>query len=366
MGFKYMKNFNIITQIIIVILLSACEREKPEGPPDWKSTEYKFLILDSNQIEFDTRCDFYLVNDSTAFLSGNNRWTGRDCFYKLTNIGNDLKIMDMRSVIDGYPYEIKDISFANQNTGYLLMNDRVAATGVDSKLYKTFDGGESWNEISTNVRNLFRRIHFISADSGIALSENYIDSCHEIYTTTDGGNNWQKIINEYFTGADAYLSDFYFIPQKPRICFLSIGRKLYYSMNGGFNWNLHSTHNLDIVSMSFLDENTGFVANFSTFPETSTTPNSIYKINKIGGDYIRVYSGDDNIFKIQAKNEYEVYFCKWFKLFCTYDGFNTVNKMTIQNPSTIYKGNRNIIEFTIFTPPGILIDTKGTLYLRNN
>jgi len=353
--------------IILALLLSNCEKEKPDILTDWVTTDYKFLILDSNKVEYNTRAKFYRLNDSILFLCGYNVWTNNDCFYKLMFIGDNLKITNMKSMISGTPTDIKDISFPNNEIGYLLMNDRVAGTGIDSKLYKTFDGGESWNEKTINLQNTFRWIHFITPDSGIAISENYVGTSHEIFSTTDGGDNWQKIINEYFVN-DCYLSDFYFIPLNPRICFISTLGKLYYSTNGGFNWKFHSTHDADIISMSFVNEIVGFIINSNavTVGSICNSPNSIYKIDKIGGSYKKVYSGDRDLLKIEALNENEIYFNEWYTMYHTSDGFNRVEMMTIQDPLPDIAGDRLVVDFTIFSQLGILTDIKGTLYLRKN
>lgn len=361
-----MKWTNLLLIIIFIILTSNCEKDIAEKHTDWINTEYKFLIVDSNIVIYNTRANFFRLNDSLFFLNGFSS-TNNDCFYKLMFIGDNLKIRNMKPMIYGTPRDIKDMSFPNNTMGYLLLNDREAGTGIDSKLFQTFDGGESWNEKTINLRNTFSRIHFITRDSGIAFSENYIGTSYDIYSTTDGGNNWQKIINEYFVNGHT-LSDFYFIPQKPRICFLSTSGQLFYSTNGGFNWKIHSTHNANIISMSFLNENVGFIANSrATSPGSLLNiANSVYKINQIGGSYKKVYTGDWDILKIEALNENEIYVNKWYSMYYTTDGFKTVKLMTIQDPLPNVPGDRLVEDFTIFSHLGILTDIKGTLYLRNN
>ena len=361
-----MKWTNLLLIIILVILLSNCEKEIRENHTDWINTEYKFLILDSNIVEYNTRAKFYRLNDSVLFLSGYNG-TQNDCFYKLMFIGDNLKIRNMKPMIYGTPIDIKDMSFPNNTIGYLLMNNIEAGIDIDSKLFQTFDGGASWSEKSIDFRNTFSRIHFITPDSGIAISEHYIGQSYDIYSTADGGNTWQKIINEYFVDGRS-LSDFYFIPQKPRICFLSTYSQLYYSTNGGFNWKFHSTLDADITSMSFLNENVGFIANSRAISVGSliNNGNSIYKINQIGGSYKKVYTGDWDILKVEALNENEIYINKWYSMYYTTDGFKTVKLMTIQDPLPNVPGDKLVVDFTIFSHLGILTDIKGTLYLRND
>jgi len=364
-----MKYSILLLTIFFVVLFSDCEKGTIDINSDWKYTEYKYLIMDSNIFEMNTRAKFVRVSDSILLFYGYNQWTQSDCFYKLMFDNDNVNIKNLKPLIYGTPSDVKDISFPNNSTGFLLINDREANTGIDSKLFQSSDGGEIWNEKILNFRNTFRWIHFITPDSGIAISENYIGISHDIYTTSDGGNNWQKIINEYFI-EDHALSDFYFIPKNPKICFVSSFGQLFYSTNGGFNWRLHSTHEADIVSMSFLNENVGFIANSNVTQVGSTcnSANTIYKIDQIGGSYMKMYSGDNDMRKIEAINENEVYFSQWFlsTVFCTSDGFRTVKRTTIQDPLPNVAGDRLVVDFTLFSRLGILSDVKGTLYLKNN
>lgn len=365
-----MKYSHILSTILFVVLFSNCEKQPKDSPIDWKYTEYKFLILDSNIVEYNTKAKFIRVSDSILLFYGFNQLKQNNgCLYKLIFSKSNFSIRSLVPMVYGTPSDIKDISFPDNSTGLLLINDREANTGIDSKLFQTSDGGQLWNEKIIDFRNTFSRIHFITPDSGIAISENYSGISHDIYTTTDGGNHWQKIVNEFFTGGRT-LSDFYFIPKTPRTCFISSPSQLFYSTNGGFNWRLHSTHKGDIASMSFLNENVGFIANsnITTVGSPLNSANSIYKIDKIGGEYIKMYKADDLILKIEAINENEVYFSQFLSgtFFCTYDGFKTVLRTSIQDPAPNERGDRIITEFTMSSRLAILCDIKGTLYIKNN
>jgi hypothetical protein len=365
-----MRNSFFLPSILFLVLFSNCKKQPNDNPPDWKYTDYKFLILDSNIVEYNTIAKFIRVSDSILLFYGYNKWEQNEgCLYKLSFSKSNFSIRSLLPMVYGSPSDIKDISFPDNSTGLLLINDREVNTGIDSKLFKTSDGGQIWNEKIIDFQNTFSRIHFITPDSGIAISENYIGISYDIYTTTDGGNNWQKIVNEYFTG-DRTLSGFYFIPQTPRICFISSAGQLFYSTNGGFNWSLHSTHKADIASMSFINENVGYVVNSNIINVGSplNSANSIYKIDKIGGPYIKMYKADDLILKIEALNENEVYFSQFLSgtLFCTYDGFKTVLRTSIQDPAPNVGGDRIVTEFTMYSQLGVLCDMKGTLYIKNN
>ncbi len=358
-----MKSSILLLTIVFVILFSNCEKETTYNHLDWKYTEYKFLILDSNIVEYNTRAQFIRVNDSILLFYGYNKSYQKDCFYKLMLNNDDLKIKNLKPVLDGNPTDIKDVSFANSSTGFLLMRDTKDNTGLSSKMLKTLDGGESWNIL--NFQNTFSYIHFITPDSGIAISTNSFGWNSAIYSSTDGGNNWQKIINDF--DDNHTIQNFYFIPNKPRICFATSGRLLY-STNGGFTWQLHNDIKADITAMSFLNENEGFIFNYSVLAGSPcNNTNTIYKIDQIGGPYRKMYEAGDMISKIEALNENEVYFSQSLSsiVFCTYDGFKTVKRTTIQDPVLNVGGDRIVTDFTIYSRLGVLADLKGTLYLKN-
>jgi hypothetical protein len=362
-----MKNSTLLLLIILFIFISGCEKEKSDNV-DWKATDNRFLILDSNNVDYNTRAKLVRINDSELLFYGYNPYYLRSCFYKLIINNDNLSIKNMKPMIDGNPADIQDVSFPSSSVGFLLMVDSEVQnqSGYVTKLLKTLDGGESWNIL--NFQNTISYVHFITPDSGIVISADSWGSNYSIYSSTDGGNNWQMIANDYFNYSN-HIDKFYFIPNKPRICFTLTGDKIFYSTNGGFTWQLHSTIRADITSMSFLNENEGFVFNYSYLagsPCTST--NTIYKVDQIGGAFKQMYKVDDMILKIEALSENEVYFSQFLSstVFCTYDGFKTVKRTTIQDPIENVAGDRLVTDFTLYQRFGVLTDMKGTLYLKNN
>lgn len=360
-----MKYSTLILPIIFVILFLGCEKEKTNYS-DWEATKYRFLILDSNIYDLNTKAKFVRVNDSELLFYGYNTAYQRDCFYKLTLNYDNLNIKNLKPMIDGNPEDIKDVSFPNSSIGFLLMKDTEDQSGLVSKIFKTSDGGESWNIL--NFQNTFSHIHFITPDSGIALSANSFGGNSAIYSSTDGGDSWEKINSDYFDD-DHTIYKFYFIPNKPRICFAAASSKLFYSINGGFTWQPHNDIKADITTISFLNENEGFIFNYSVLAGSPCNSfNTIYKIDQIGGSYKKMYEADGMILKIEALNENEVYFNQFLSstIFCTFDGFKSVKKTTIQDPVPNVGGDRLVTDFTIYSPLGVLSDMKGTLYLKNN
>lgn len=106
---------------------------------------------------------------------------------KTTNGGNTWQPIN-------YPFHnIEGISFTNDNTGYIVMDmdsgntARTYAGGSD--LYKTNDGGNTWQIIKKNMfidyYNHANYLYFRNEQDGFALGTG-------IYHTTNGGISWQN------------------------------------------------------------------------------------------------------------------------------------------------------------------------------
>lgn len=141
-----------------------------------------------------------------------------------------------------------DIFFFNEDLGW-------AADGGGSTVYKTTDGGITWNEqFSANV--YMRNIEFLNEDVGFLGTLN-----SEFYKTTDGGENWNLMSlspnPEAICGIEAvgdntvFAVGAYFSPAH-----------LYKSIDGGntFTYTDMSAYADGLVEVLFMDENHGFVA----------------------------------------------------------------------------------------------------------
>ncbi len=141
-----------------------------------------------------------------------------------------------------------DIFFFNENLGW-------AADGGGSTVYKTTDGGITWDEqFSANV--YMRNIEFLNEDVGFLGTLN-----SEFYKTTDGGQNWNLMTlspnPEAICGIETvgdntvFAVGAYFSPAH-----------LYKSIDGGntFTYTDMSAYADGLVEVLFMDENHGFVA----------------------------------------------------------------------------------------------------------
>jgi len=127
---------------------------------------------------------------------------------------------------------ISDFHFVNASTGYAISGY------YQPNIYKTIDGGTTWNIISILNSNV-RKICFVSENIGFAIGD------YDLYKTTNGGTSWtQSFLNLYNT-----INDFVFInSQKGWVCTYN-GIKS--TTNGGTTWN-DEFSTLNLVNTNFL------------------------------------------------------------------------------------------------------------------
>lgn len=84
-------------------------------------------------------------------------------------------------------YQILQLEFPSDSIGYLSNSDR--------QLYKTNDGGQSWQSIqlSPSFHEDLIAIKFLNDSVGIVAAED-----GTVFATSDGGQNWKRIHNEFF------------------------------------------------------------------------------------------------------------------------------------------------------------------------
>lgn len=105
--------------------------------------------------------------------------------------GNRPFILFKNNTTDGwkeYPfvneaagYFAREICFVDNQNGFLLIN-HYYKTLLDVKLFKTTNGGDSWNQVYNG--EMFTKFTFKDANTGWAILDN------KIYKTTNGGTAW--------------------------------------------------------------------------------------------------------------------------------------------------------------------------------
>jgi photosystem II stability/assembly factor-like uncharacterized protein len=172
--------------------------------------------------------------------------------FTITSFSQTWQTTNITSNINGQRYD--DIFFLNDQIGW-------AANGYYASVYKTIDGGITWNEQlseSTLGSNYyFRNIEFLNSNIGFLGTLN-----NTFFKTLDGGNTWNRVNN--------------ITPYPSAICGLcTIGTSTVYgcgayftpayiikSTDSGETWDYidMSAFANELVEIYFLDENNGFVS----------------------------------------------------------------------------------------------------------
>jgi subtilisin family serine protease len=212
-----------------------------------------------------------IVDEETVWAMTIDEITGKATkeFSVTTNGGTIWKAGNIN--IDS-KYEPCGISAIDGLTAWLIAFNTTENGG---KIFKTSDSGESWTiqpTASFSSANSFPNvIKMFNQNEGVCIGDP-IDDKFEIYTTSNGGENWNLInpnnIPNILSGEAGWTKIFSSIGDN--IWFGTNKGRIFCSKNKGVSWEAFSTGASDINSISFADENNGIILCYTPWKAQKT------------------------------------------------------------------------------------------------
>ncbi|OOQ56474.1 YCF48-related protein [Mucilaginibacter pedocola] len=168
------------------------------------------------------------------------------------------------------------------NSGHLFASGVGYVIGGYSR--KTTDGGITWKSLELPY-NYF----YVNSVKGYFINENvgfYTDYYH-LYKTTDGAGNWKKVSRDSTSG----IQRIYFVT--PQIGYYNTFAKVYKTTDGGESWKAVLTPSgfNYINSISFPDEQTGYVSGVGSVLYKTSNGGSTWKKFDLGQDKLLISFG---------------------------------------------------------------------------
>ncbi|MAW95006.1 MULTISPECIES: YCF48-related protein [unclassified Leeuwenhoekiella] len=169
--------------------------------------------------------------------------SGND-YYKTTDYGDNWTFV---SSADHYTY-CNGFYFVNENIGYSIGG---GTNSISGDVFKTLDGGNTWNQLNIYVDEGLSSVFFINEDIGF-ISGGF--NQRKVMKTIDGGINWTQVSNQEF-GKIQFVSELVGYGNR-------IGNyygAMYKTIDGGNTWNVSiELEGEDINTFDFVDENNGY------------------------------------------------------------------------------------------------------------
>jgi photosystem II stability/assembly factor-like uncharacterized protein len=282
---------------------------------------YSPTYYDIKQIEFTSdNVGYALVGNSfIKTLDGGNLWA---------HIGTPVDNV-----------KTANFDFINNEIGYAIVGGEEGTSGNSGSIYKTSNGGQTWNKTHESYEILYEdlySIEFINEDTGFVSGGYNSDS---FFKTTDGGRNW-TILGSYSFGQMQFLNSQIGYATNT----YNYYRRIYKTVDGGLNWNIVFELTDDINSFHFVTENIGYlVGEYGITYNTNDGGNTWQELNPNNIDYKVVKFYTQNIGYISGESNYKIHIYK------TIDGGYTWQEENIPNisapiglTSISFTNNKNI------------------------
>ena len=185
--------------------------------------------------------DVKFFDENTGVLTIVNQTTPPPGIFRTTNGGQNWNQIMFCSTYGVQKIDSSTVYIAAYKNGYCF-------------IYRTYDKGQNWDSVAYSG-NVYRGISFVNRDTGWVTGFNGL---YCIWRTNDGGRNL------FVQSTDAGKGEVFFLKQKVNgeyIGWVNKNSNLWKTTNSGNNWFQVVCPGQDLIQITFVDENTGWVSN---------------------------------------------------------------------------------------------------------
>ena len=207
-----------------------------DGGEEWTSTEWERGSLLFSITFLDSLHGFAVGYDASA---------SKGILLETINGGEEW----MRFIFQE-TFGVYVVQFPSTEVGYVC--------GYQGAIFKTSDGGWSWDILNTGTNTVvFRKMHFVDDEIGYAAGGTSFNNTNMIYQTTDGGDNWEMVKN---FGNSLVIGGIHFFNADNGVIAGNDGSEaVYRTTDGGENWErTYSGNGRQVLQGVYFNENSGW------------------------------------------------------------------------------------------------------------
>jgi photosystem II stability/assembly factor-like uncharacterized protein len=190
--------------------------------------------------------DIFFLNDQLGWVVGQND------FIMHTDDGGINWHYQNSGYENSGGLSLEKVMFVDSLNGWIL------SYGI---LFSTKDGGKTWNYKQNIMPSSFsgNDIHFVNINEGLLVGYNGYDGSGEIYRTYDGGQTWQLNRKADYDHSWSYKSVQFIDSLVGWVAGEYFQSELLHTENGGDSWETIFTSPFQITDFLFQDKNHGWI-----------------------------------------------------------------------------------------------------------